>query len=81
MTPEEIKQRLATIRWTSKMLAEALECDVSFALAWLDGRAEVPMKVAAWLQTLALSHEALEGERPRSLKGKRFKPDRPPSNA
>jgi hypothetical protein len=81
MTPERLKQCLATIHWSPETLAEALECGVSLVDAWLDGEEEVPMKVSAWLQNLALSHEALEGGRPKSLKGKRFKRNNSPGDA
>jgi hypothetical protein len=81
MTPERLSECLGSIRWTPQVLAVALECDLALVEAWLDGKAEVPIKAHAWIQTLALAHQALEDGRPKSLKGKRFKQDRSPHDA
>lgn len=74
MTPARLKQCLTSIHWSPEALAEVLECDLSLVNAWLDGAQEVPIKTQAWLSTLALAHKSLEDGRPKSLKGKRYKP-------
>lgn len=73
MTPARLVECLATVRWTSLDLADALECDVSLIEAWLEGQEEIPVKTAAWIETLATVHAAAEAERPTSLKGRRYK--------
>ncbi len=73
MTPEQLDAALQSIRWTPDILARALRCDVSLVHAWLDGNAEVPLKAGIWIRTLAEVHEAMEAERPKSLKGKHHK--------
>ena len=72
MTPERYVQCLETIRWPNETLAEALGCDESLTEAWAAGLVEVPPKVAAWLDVLALAHQAAESGKPTSFKGKRF---------
>ncbi len=73
MTPNRLVECLATLRWTSLDLADALECDISLVEAWLEGMEEIPVKAAAWMETLATVHAAAEREKPASLKGRRFK--------
>ncbi len=72
MTPAELSTCLRIIRWTPDILADALECDISLVLAWLEGVEKIPMKVGVWLKVAADAHEAIEAERPKSLKGKRY---------
>lgn len=72
MTPAELGAALQTIRWTPDILARALRCDVSLIHAWLDGNVEIPMKAGIWIRTLAEAHEAMEAERPKALRGKRY---------
>lgn len=72
MTPERYVQCLETLRWTNETLAEALGCDESLTEAYALGLAEVPPKVGAWLEVLALAHQAAESGKPTGLKGKRF---------
>jgi len=74
MTPERLEECLTILRWTSDTLARCFECDVSLIEAWLDGDAEIPPKAAAWVETVAMHMEAAETMKPKSLKGKRFKP-------
>lgn len=73
MTPERLKECLSIIRWSPDTLASALGCYVSLVHAWLDGLEEVSPKAAAWIEALAMTHEAAEGLKPASLKGKRAK--------
>jgi len=74
MTPAELSTCLRIIRWTPDTLADALECDISLILAWLEGVEPVPLKTKIWLKAMAQFHEEIEAERPKSLKGKRFMP-------
>lgn len=73
MTPTRLVECLTVIRWTSLDLAEALECDVSLVEAWLEGLEDIPVKTAAWIETMAKVHAVAEAEKPRSLRGKRFR--------
>lgn len=68
MTPERYVQCLEILRWTNETLAEALGCDESLTEAYAVGLAEVPMKLSAWLEVAAQTHEALEAELPTGLK-------------
>ncbi|WP_332717403.1 hypothetical protein [Pelagibacterium mangrovi] len=72
MTPERYAQCLEILRWTNETLAEALGCDESLTEAYALGLAEIPPKVGAWLEVLALAHQAAESGKPTGLKGKRF---------
>lgn len=72
MTPAELSACLRIIRWTPDTLAQALECDISLVLAWLEDIEPVPVKVDVWLKVAATAHKAIEAERPKSLKGKRY---------
>lgn len=72
MTPARYIQCLEILRWSNETLAEALGCDESLTEAYAVGLAEVPIKLAAWLEVAAQTHEALETEKPTGLKGKRF---------
>lgn len=72
MTPTRLIACLEALHWTTETLAEALGCDESLTEAWVLGLAEIPPKAGAWINTLALAHEGLEDEKPKSLKGKRY---------
>jgi hypothetical protein len=72
MTPARYVQCLEILRWSNETLAEALGCDESLTEAWAVGLAKVPPKAGAWLEVLALAHQAAEGGKPAGLKGKRF---------
>lgn len=74
MTPDEMDRCLSSIRWTPDILARVFRCDVSLIHAWLDGNVDVPMKAGIWIKALAEAHEAMEAERPKSLKGRRYIP-------
>src|SRR5262249_55577226 len=58
MTPARFTECLLHIRWTPINLASALQCDLSWVEAMEAGNAEVPVGLAAWLETLAQCHEA-----------------------
>jgi hypothetical protein len=59
MTPARFTECLLHIRWTPMNLASLLQCDLALVDAWESGKEEIPAKLAAWLETLAKTHEAL----------------------
>lgn len=69
MTPDRFNECLRVIRWTPINLASALQCDLSWVEALETGNEEVPVGLAAWLEVLAQSHEALPP--PKTYRGKR----------
>lgn len=73
MSPDRLDECLSALRWTPDILARALECDVSLVNAWLDGNVEIPMKTGTWINLVAQHHEAFEAEKPKTVRGKRFK--------
>ncbi|MEI5682524.1 hypothetical protein AAAK29_29775 [Mesorhizobium sp. CCNWLW179-1] len=81
MTPERLSECLDKIRWRPDILASALECDISLVNAWFRGEADMPFKAIVWINTLAAFHEAIDGERPKSLRGKKFGRGRQPRRA
>jgi hypothetical protein len=72
MTPADLDTALSDIRWTPDILARAIGCEVSLVHAWLDGNAEIPLKAGVWIAVLAEHHRAMEDEKPKGFKGKRF---------
>lgn len=72
MTPERFNECLAWIRWTDHTLANALGCELALVEAWGDGEEEIPPKLAAWLEALALAHWACEDGKPKGLTGKKL---------
>ena len=72
MTPTRYIQCLEILRWTNETLAEALGCDESLTEAYAVGLAPIPLKLVAWLEVAAETHQALEKELPRSIKAKRL---------
>lgn len=69
MTTDRFNECLRVIRWTPINLASALQCDLSWVEALEAGNEEVPVGLAAWLEVLAQSHEALPP--PKTYRGKR----------
>lgn len=72
MDRDRFNECLEHVHWSTETLAGILGCDESLTEAYSMGLTEVPVKLAAWLETLAQAHEALESERPKGLKGKRY---------
>lgn len=58
MSPSDLREALASLRWSQRGLAEALECDDRLVRRWASGDAQVPPEVAAWLMELAGAHES-----------------------
>ena len=59
MTPDRLREALALLRWSQRGLAEALECDDRLVRRWASGDSDIPISVAAWLETLAKVHDAM----------------------
>ena len=72
MTPSRFNQALEALHWDTDVLARILGCDQSLTEAFALGLEEVPMKLGAWLEVLAQSHEALAADMPTGLRGKRY---------
>jgi hypothetical protein len=64
MTPHRLHECLAIIRWGPATLAQSLNGNSALVDQWLDGSAEVPTKVASWLEALSFTHEAAELTKP-----------------
>lgn len=71
MTPQRFSECLLRLRWTPINIASALQCELSWIEALEAGNEEVPVGLAAWLETLAQAHEALPP--PLTYRGKRSK--------
>lgn len=69
MTPSRFNECLRVIRWTPINIASVLQCELSWIEALEAGTEEVPVELAAWLEVLAQSHEALPP--PKTYRGKR----------
>lgn len=72
MNRDRFNQALEALHWDTDVLARALGCDASLTEAYALGLAEVPVKLGAWLEVLAQSHEALTADMPTGLRGKRY---------
>lgn len=72
MTPDRFNECLESLHWSTETLAGILECDEGLTEAYSMGLEEVPPKLAAWLEVLALAHDTAEEGKPKSLKGKRY---------
>ena len=59
MTPQRFAEALESVHWTPIQLAELLGCDASLVDVWSNGKEKIPVEVAAWLESLAETHEAL----------------------
>lgn len=71
MTPARFIECLEALHWSNDQLAEIFGCDEGLVEAWALGLDEVPPKAAAWLEALAVVHERMEAEKPRSLRGRK----------
>lgn len=58
MTPSRLSECLAALRWSVREAARAFGYPSHTTVRqWLDGRAQVPQHVAAWLERAAKWHE------------------------
>ena len=73
MTPARFIECLEALHWSNDQLAEIFGCDEGLVEAWALGLEEVPPKAAAWLEALAIVHEGMEPEKPKSLRGMKAK--------
>lgn len=73
MTPARFNECLEHVHWSTETLAHILGCDEGLTEAYSLGLVEVPPKLGAWLEVLAIAHEVAESGRPTGLKGKRYK--------
>lgn len=59
ITPDEIAEGLAVLRWSTSALAAAVEVDESTARRWLRGVATMPDPLARWFRKLVAAHRAI----------------------
>lgn len=59
MLAGRLRECLMIIRWQADDLADELGCRQREVSAWLDGRAFVPLLVAAWVEALVKAHRSL----------------------
>jgi transcriptional regulator with XRE-family HTH domain len=59
MIATRARECLKVLRWSADDLADELGQSVSDVQAWLEGRAPVPLAVAAWLEALVKLHRSL----------------------
>ena len=53
MTPERLRDCLATLHWSQRGLAEILNAHPTTVRRWAAGTQDIPPGVAAWLDELA----------------------------
>jgi hypothetical protein len=53
MTPATIRAHLATLGWSQRGLADALQRDDRLIRRWLSGDAPIPADAAAWVERAA----------------------------
>ncbi|TGT34643.1 helix-turn-helix transcriptional regulator, partial [Mesorhizobium sp. M8A.F.Ca.ET.165.01.1.1] len=53
MIAGRLRECLRALRWEAADLAQELGCSRNDATRWIEGRAPVPLAVAAWLEALA----------------------------
>lgn len=59
MMPGRARDCLKVLRWSADDLADELGQSVSDVKAWLEGRAPMPLAIAAWLEALVKLHSSL----------------------
>ncbi len=58
MSPDRFRDVLRLLNWSGRGLASVLECDERLIRRWMAGAAAIPAGIAAWLEALAIAHEA-----------------------
>ena len=58
MSPSDLREALALLRWSQRGLAEALGCDDRIVRRWASGDAMIPADVVLWVSSLAKAHQA-----------------------
>jgi hypothetical protein len=61
MIASRLRECLNVLRWDASDLADQLGYTENEIASWLDGRAVVPLAVAAWLEALVKAYRALPG--------------------
>lgn len=56
MTPARLAACLATLRWSQRGLAAAIDYDDRLVRRWAAGERPIPAPVAAWLERAAAWH-------------------------
>ena len=59
MIAGRLRECLRTLRWEAADLALELDCPGNDVARWVEGRAPVPLAVAAWIEALAKAHRAM----------------------
>ncbi|WP_292495510.1 hypothetical protein [Mesorhizobium sp.] len=59
MIAGRLRECLRSLRWEASDLAQELGCSRTDATRWIEGRAPVPLAVAAWIEALTKAHSAL----------------------
>ncbi|WP_176480006.1 hypothetical protein [Mesorhizobium sp. WSM3859] len=59
MIAGRLRECLRSLRWEASDLAQELGCSRTDATRWIEGRAPVPLAVAAWIEALVKAHKAL----------------------
>lgn len=59
MIAGRLRECLRSLRWDAGDLAQELGCSRTDATRWIEGRAPVPLAVAAWIEALVKAHSAL----------------------
>ncbi|WP_189401151.1 MULTISPECIES: helix-turn-helix transcriptional regulator [unclassified Mesorhizobium] len=59
MIAGRLRECLRSLRWDAADLAQELGCSRTDATRWIEGRAPLPLAVAAWIEALAKAHRAL----------------------
>lgn len=74
MTPTRFVQCLEALHWSNDQLAAILDCDQGRVEAWAIRLEPIPATAPAWVETLAMAHEALKSGKPKLRKRKAGRP-------
>lgn len=80
MTPKELEDCLAILRWGPATLAQALDAEVDVVEGWLSGRAAIPARIVSWLEAIRFNHESAELLRPDLTSALEEQQSRPDAN-
>lgn len=58
MDGARLRKCLTLMRWSQRELAGALGCDPRLVRRWAADGAEIPDRIADWLETLAAAHSS-----------------------
>lgn len=59
MIAGRLREYLRILRWEAADVAQELDCPRNDVVRWLEGRAPVPLPVAAWFEALVKAHKGL----------------------